>query len=612
MKSVFLYPTKTGDDVMNQLIKDKLALLPASPGCYLMKSASGEVIYVGKAKVLKNRVKSYFATVHNKRTQLLVSEIVDFEFIVTDSEVEALILEINLIKKYDPRFNVKLTDDKSYPYIMITSERHPRLVVTRKVKKDKAKYFGPFPNAHAANETARLLNKIYPLRKCNKLPDKVCLYAHIDQCLAPCVNDVTPVEYDVIINEITKFLKGDISEVKKELTAKMQASAAKLDFERAGEYRDMMTHVELTVQKQQVSFADFEDRDIFGYAVLDDLICVQVFFVRSGKIIERDVSIFNLISDDRDEVTSFIAWFYQQGNVMPKEIFVPEQLDAELLGKILSAKVLMPKIGSKKKLVDLAMKNAEIALEQKQLLVDTKLERTEGAVAILGRLLNIAPPTRIEAYDNSHHAGQDAVSAMVVFKNGKPAKKEYRKYKIRHAQTSDDYGMMKEVVYRRYFKVLSEDLQPADLIVIDGGVGQIRVVRDVLLSLNFEHVVVVGLVKDDKHRTRALIDGRTEEEISFTSNDRVAFNLLTQIQEEVHRFVISFHRTSHSKRTFTSVLDDIAGVGVKRKKKLIKEFKTIPRMLSASVSDYAKIGINAELAQVIKAKLSEIENVSRN
>ena len=442
---------------MTELIKDKLALLPADPGCYLMKSSSGEVIYVGKAKSLKNRVKSYFVRVHNKRTQLLVSEIVDFEYIITDTEVEALILEINLIKKYDPRFNVKLTDDKSYPYIMITAERHPRLITTRNVKKDKAKYFGPLPNANAANETARLLNKIYPLRKCNKLPDKVCLYAHIDQCLAPCVNKIDPAEYERLTESISKFLKGDISDVKKELEAKMMAAAEKLDFERAGEYRDIISHIELTVQKQQISFADFEDRDVFGFAQIDDLICVQVFFVRGGKIIERDVSIFNLISNLEDEVTSFIAWFYQRGNVMPKEIFVPEALDTELLGKVLHAKVIAPKIGSKKKLVDLAMKNAQIALEQQQQLVDAKIERTEGAIAILGRLLGINTPQRIEAYDNSHHAGQDAVSAMVVFKNGKPAKKEYRKYKIKLADTKDDYGMMKEVIYRRYFKVLNED-----------------------------------------------------------------------------------------------------------------------------------------------------------
>jgi len=594
---------------MNQLIKDKLALLPAEPGCYLMKSAVGEVIYVGKAKKLKNRVKSYFTTVHNKRTQLLVSEIADFEFIITDSEVEALILEINLIKKYDPRFNVKLTDDKNYPYIMITAERHPRLVATRKIKKDKAKYFGPFPNANAANETVRLLNKIYPLRKCNKLPDKVCLYAHIDQCLAPCINVIDLAEYDSLIASITKFLKGDISEVKKELETKMMVSSEKLDFERAGEYRDMISYIELTVQKQQVSFADFEDRDIFGYAVLDDLLCVQVFFVRSGKIIERDVSIFNLIANAEDEVASFIAWFYQRSNVMPKEIFIPEQLDTELLGKVLSAKVLAPKIGSKKKLVDLAMKNAEVALSQKQQLVDAKILRIEGAVAILGRLLDIAPPSRIEAYDNSHHAGQDAVSAMVVFKDGKPAKQEYRKFKIRVADTMDDYGMMKEVIYRRYSKVLSENLRPADLIVVDGGIGQIRVVKDVLISLNFNDVIVVGLVKDDKHRTRALIDSRTEQEMSFTPAERVAFNLLTQIQEEVHRFVISFHRSSHSKRSFTSALDNIPGVGVKRKEILVREFKTISRMLAASHDEYAKLGINEKLTQVIKDHLA---SVSRN
>ena len=588
---------------MNQLIKDKLELLPAEPGCYLMKSQSGEVIYVGKAKSLRNRVKSYFMKVHNKRTQMLVSEIIDFEYIITDSELEALILEMNLIKKYDPRFNVLLTDDKSYPYIMITAEHHPRLIMTRKVKKDKAKYFGPFPNSHAANETVRLLNKIYPLRKCNKLPDKICLYAHIDQCLAPCVKKIDSIEYERLTESISKFLKGDISDVKGELEAKMMASSQKLDFERAGEYRDIIASIELTVQKQQISFSDFLDRDVFGFAIIDDLICMQVFFIRGGKIIERDISIFNLISNAHDEVTSFIAWFYQSGNVMPKEIFVPEELDTELLGKFLQAKVIAPKIGSKKKLVDLAMKNAVVALEQKQQLVDKKIERTEGAIAILGRLLGIDAPQRIEAYDNSHHAGQDAVSAMVVFKNGKPAKKEYRKYKIKLADTKDDYGMMKEVIYRRYFKVLNEGLQSADLIVVDGGIGQMRVVQEVLATLGFGNLLVVGLVKDDKHRTRALIDGRDEQEIPFTSDDRVAFSLLAQIQEEVHRFVISFHRASHSKRTFTSILDDIPGIGLKRKEVIVKEFKTIERMLKASDEEYSKLGIPVKLALTIKEHL---------
>jgi len=589
---------------MNDLIKDKLALLPTEPGCYLMKSKSGEVIYVGKAKSLKNRVKSYFLKVHNTRTQFLVSEIVDFEYIVTGSEIEALILEINLIKQYDPRFNLKLTDDKSYPYITLTAERHPRLMTTRKVKRGKAKYFGPYPNVYAANDTVRLLNKIYPLRKCNQLPDKVCLYYHIGQCLAPCENAVSVDDYEALTASIVKFLKGDISEVKKELIIKMEEAAVKMDFERAAEYRDLIASVELTVEKQQVMFADFEDRDVFGFAELDGLLCVQVFFIRNGKIIERDVSIFNLINNVEEEVTRFIAQFYEQGNVLPKEIFISEQLDKTLLDQFLDAKVVVPKIGSKKKLVDLAMKNAAVALEQQQQLVDRKIERTEGAIAILGRLLDIDPPQRIEAYDNSHHAGQDAVSAMVVFRNGRPAKKEYRKYKIKLADTKDDYGMMKEVLYRRYFKVLSEDLQPADLIIVDGGIGQIRVAREVLDELGFHDLLVVGLAKDDKHRTRALIDGRDEREIPFTRDDRVAFSLLAQIQEEVHRFVITFHRSAQTNRVRSSILDDIPNVGKVRKEKLLKEFKSIEGLLAATDEDYLRIGIPVKLANAIKEHLS--------
>jgi len=588
---------------MNDILKDKLGLLPINPGCYLMKNASGEIIYIGKAKKLKNRVKSYFTGSHNTKTALLVSEIVDFDYIITVSELEALILELNLIKQHDPKYNILLTDDKHYPYIKLTNERHPRLLTTRKIKQDRAKYFGPFPNSTAANETVRLLNQIYPLRKCHTLQGKVCLYYHISQCLAPCEYVVKPEQYEALTNSIITFLKGDYRDVLKELQVKMELASEKLDFERAKDYRDLISHVEATVQKQQVASTDLVDRDIFGFSVLDDLVCVQVFFVRAGKIISRDVSIFNLVSDTHEEVISFIARFYESGNLKPKEIFIPAELDGELLAQFLSVKVMTPKIGNKKKLVDLAMKNAEVALHDKQKLLIQKEERTRGAVNVLGEMLGIDPPSRIEAYDNSHHQGQDGVSAMVVFRDGQPHKKEYRKYKIKIAEAGDDYAMMKEVIYRRYFKVINENLPRADLIVIDGGIGQVRVVQETLDSLSLD-IPVIGLVKDTKHKTRAILDGRSYEEIEFAGANRLVFNLLARVQEEVHRFVVTFHRQTHSKRNLTSVLDDIPGIGAKRKKELLKHMKSTDKMINATDEDYLKIGISSNLATTIREFLN--------
>lgn len=574
-----------------------------NPGCYLMKDAKGQVIYVGKAKRLKNRVKSYFTGSHNGKTARLVREIADFETIITSSELEALVLELNLIKKYDPKYNIMLTDDKHYPYIKITNETHPRLVTTRKIKKDGGKYFGPYPNAKAANETIRLLNKLYPLRKCHTIPNKVCLYYHIHQCLGPCEFKVEQSEYKPLIEQITRFLKGDYSDVRKDLVSRMEEAAEKLEFERAKEYRDLILNIEATVEKQKMALNDFIDRDVFGYFTMDGLICVQVFFIRQGKVIEREVSIFDGIEDTEEAVLTFIGRFYQSNNLKPKEIFIPATLDQDLLSQLLDIRVVVPKIGEKKELVDLAMKNAEMALSEKLQLIEKQEERTLKAVERLGELLSIPTPHRIEAFDNSHHQGMDAVSAMVVFTDGRPDKKQYRKYKITTTSDGDDYQAMKEVVYRRYFRVLNEGLPTPDLIVIDGGKGQVKVAQEVLSSLNML-IPVVGLVKDEKHRTSFLLDGRDMEEIKLPTKSNV-FQLLTRIQDEVHRFVIGFHHQSHQKRNLTSVLDEIPGIGPKRKRLMIQHFGSLENMLAAEDEAYEKLGFSPALISRIKLFIEE-------
>lgn len=588
---------------MNQLIKDKLAILTLNPGCYLMKDSKGQVIYVGKAKRLKNRVKSYFTGSHNGKTARLVREIADFETIITSSELEALVLEINLIKKYDPKYNIMLTDDKYYPYIKITNETHPRLVTTRKIKKDGGKYFGPYPNSKAANETIRLLNKLYPLRKCHVIPPKVCLYYHIHQCLGPCEFNINTNEYKPFIDQITRFLKGDYSDVKKDLVKRMEDAAEKLEFERAKEYRDLIANIEATVEKQKMALNDFIDRDVFGYSTMEGLICVQVFFIRQGKVIEREVSIFDGIEDTEEAVLTFIGRFYQSNNLKPKEVFIPATLNQELLSQLLDIKVVVPKIGEKKELVELAMKNAEMALSEKLQLIEKQEERTLKAVERLGEILSIPTPHRIEAFDNSHHQGMDAVSAMIVFTDGRPDKKQYRKYKITTTTDGDDYQAMKEVIYRRYFRVLNEGLPTPDLIVIDGGKGQVKVAQDVLESLNMQ-IPVVGLVKDDKHRTSFLLDGRDMEEIKLPTKSNV-FRLLTRIQDEVHRFVIGFHHQSHQKRNLTSILDEIPGIGPKRKRLLIQNYGSLENMLAADDESYEKLGFSPALISRIKVFIGE-------
>ncbi|XJZ29117.1 excinuclease ABC subunit UvrC [Bacillota bacterium Lsc_1132] len=590
---------------MNTIIKQKLALLPDQPGCYLMKDRQGTIIYVGKAKVLKNRVRSYFTGSHDGKTLRLVNEIEDFEYIVTSSNIEALLLEINLIKKHDPKYNIMLKDDKSYPFIKLTAERHPKLIITRKVKKDKGKYFGPYPNVQAANETKKLLDRIYPLRKCSTLPDRVCLYYHLGQCLAPCVNEIEEEQYKQITDEIIRFLNGGYKDIKTELSEKMHLAAEELDFERAKEYRDKIAHIETTMEKQKMTTTDFTDRDVFGYAVDKGWMCVQVFFVRQGKLIERDVSMFPIYGEPEEEMLTYLGQFYEKVNhFKPKEILVQANIDSDLAEQLLQVKVIKPQRGQKKDLVNLAVKNAQIALNEKFSLIEKDEERTIKAVENLGKAMGIYTPHRIEAFDNSNIQGTSPVSAVVVFMDGKASKKEYRKYKIKTVKGPDDYESMREVVRRRYSRVLKEGLPLPDLIIIDGGKGHIEAVRDVLENELGLDIPLSGLAKDDKHRTSQLLYGNPLEIVPLTRNSQ-EFYLLQRIQDEVHRFAITFHRQLRGKNAFQSILDGIPGIGEKRKKLLLKTFGSVKKMKEATIEQFRSIGLPADVAEELVKKLHD-------
>lgn len=585
-------------------LKEKLALLPAKPGVYLMKGADGEILYVGKAKVLKNRVRSYFTGSHDGKTQALVNEVADIDYIVTDNPVEALLLECNLIKQHKPRYNVLLRDDKSYPYIKLTNERHPRLEVTRRVKKDKAKYFGPYPNAGAAQHAKKLLDRLYPLRKCRTLPKEVCLYYHLGQCLAPCVHDVPPERYAPIVEEITRFLSGDVDGIVKQLEAKMHAAAEALEFERAKEYRDLIADIEKVAEKQKIAFNDFIDRDIFAYHADRGWMCVQVFYIRQGKVIERDVAIFPHYGDPAEDFLSYVTQFYFHHPARPKEIWLPEGVDPGALAEWLGVKVHVPKRGKKKELVDLAAENARLALEERFRLMERDEARTVEALDTLGRLLGIGYPKRIEAFDNATTQGVDPVAAMVVFVDGKPAKAEYRKYRIRTAEGPDDYAAMREVIRRRYTRVLKENLPLPDLIVVDGGKGQMSAAMDVLENELGLYVPVCGLAKDERHRTSRLLFGDPPEEVPIDRHSH-AFHLLTRIQDEVHRFANTFHRQVRTKTAFRSVLDDIPGVGPKRRQRLLTHFGSLERIKTASLEEFRRIGIGDKLAKAIQEHLRQ-------
>lgn len=590
---------------MNVSIEEKLKVLPMKPGCYLMKDKHGTVIYVGKSKALRNRVRSYFKGSNDQKTQRLVMDIDDFEYIVTSTEIDALILEMNLIKKYDPKYNVMLKDDKSYPYLKITNERHPQLLITRKVKRDGAKYFGPYTNVIAARETKKLLDRLYPLRKCSNPPGKFCLYYHLDQCLACSKEPVPKATYQHIIQEITSFLHGGYREIKQHLTSKMLKASEVLNFERAKEYRDQIEHIEAVMEQQKVALTENVDIDMFGYSYNKGWMCVQVFFVRQGKLLERDVSIFPFYTEAKDAFISFIGQFYlHKRNLKPRQVLVPIGTDDDLLKQLLEIDVHTPYRGKKKELVELAGKNAKIALEERFSLIELDEERTIKSVERLGDLLHIETPRRIEAFDNSNIQGTDPVSAMVVFEDGKPNKNEYRKYKIKETVGPDDYETMREVIRRRYKRVLTDNLPLPDLIIVDGGKGQISAARDVLENELGLSVPLCGLVKDDKHKTGELLYGEPPEIVPLERRSN-EFYLVQRIQDEVHRFAITFHRQLRGKSLVQSELDKIPGVGPKRRNLLLTHFKSIPEIRNASVEEITKLGIPKQVANAILETLQK-------
>ena len=594
---------------MNNLIKSKLELLPTSPGCYIHKDKNGTIIYVGKAKNLRNRVRSYFRGSHDTKTEALVSEIVDFEFIVTESNIEALLLEINLIKENQPKYNIMLKDDKSYPFIKITNERYPRLIITRQVKKDGGLYFGPYPDVGAANEIKRLLDRIFPFRKCTNPPSKVCFYYHIGQCMAHTICKKDEAYFKSMAQEVSDFLKGQDDKIIDDLKGKMAKAAQSMEFERAAEYRDLIQAIGTLRTKQRVMAKDLQNRDVFGYYVDKGWMCVQVFFVRQGKLIERDVNLFPYYNDPDEDFLTYVGQFYQEkSHLVPNEVLIPQDIDEEAVKALVDTKIIKPQRGEKKQLINLAIKNARVSLEQKFNLLEKSVEKTQGAIENLGRLLQIPTPVRIESFDNSNIMGTSPVSAMVVFVNGKPSKKDYRKYKIKTVVGPDDYASMREVIRRRYGRVQREGLTPPDLIVIDGGQGQVNIAKQVIQEELGLDIPIAGLQKNDKHQTHELLFGDPLEVVELSRNSQEFF-LLQRIQDEVHRFAITFHRQLRSKNSFSSQLDGIDGLGPKRKQNLMKHFKSLTKIKEASVDEIVEVGVPRAVAEDVKRKLNPQEEV---
>lgn len=594
---------------MNNLIKSKLELLPTSPGCYIHKDKNGTIIYVGKAKNLRNRVRSYFRGSHDTKTEALVSEIVDFEFIVTESNIEALLLEINLIKENKPKYNIMLKDDKSYPFIKITNERYPRLIITRQVKKDGGLYFGPYPDVGAANEIKRLLDRIFPFRKCTNPPSKVCFYYHIGQCMAHTICKKDEAYFKSMAQEVSDFLKGQDDKIIDDLKSKMTVAAQSMEFERAAEYRDLIQAIGTLRTKQRVMAKDLQNRDVFGYYVDKGWMCVQVFFVRQGKLIERDVNLFPYYNDPDEDFLTYMGQFYQEKtHLVPNEVLIPQDIDEEAVKVLVDTKIVKPQRGEKKQLVNLAIKNARVSLEQKFNLLEKSVEKTQGAIENLGRLLQIPTPVRIESFDNSNIMGTSPVSAMVVFVNGKPSKKDYRKYKIKTVVGPDDYASMREVIRRRYGRVQRDGLTPPDLIVIDGGQGQVNIAKQVIQEELGLDIPIAGLQKNDKHQTHELLFGDPLEVVELSRNSQEFF-LLQRIQDEVHRFAITFHRQLRSKNSFSSQLDGIEGLGPKRKQNLMKHFKSLTKIKEASVDEIVGVGVPRAVAEAVQRKLNPQEEV---
>ncbi|MGQ5709064.1 excinuclease ABC subunit UvrC [Lactobacillus sp. PSON] len=597
-----------------ELIENKLKLLPEKPGCYLMKDINGKVIYVGKSKNLKNRVRSYFKSKQVGRRAELVKEIRDYDIITVSTDKEAFLLEITLIKKYQPYYNVQLKQGTGYPYIEITREHDPQTKLTSIIRKDGGYYFGPYPNVYAAQATLKFIQKVFPLRRCSGNQGRPCLYYHMGQCLGACFKKVPKSEYDAQIKEIKSFLNGDIASVKQELTEKMMSASENLEFERAGEIRDQLKYIEETVEKQKIISNDGTQRDIFNFYVDKSWISIQIFFLRQAKLLRRETRMFPLTdtNDPEDEFTSFIAQFYDQKNhVLPKEVLVPEGLDNSSLSEILKVAVRTPKRGQKKSLLDMAEENAKLKLDDKFRLLELGNRKTKGAQKEIFDALNLPYGHVIESFDHSHIQGADPVSALVVFKDGEPDKTAYRKFKLKgeveHQNMADELRNTREVVRRRYGRLLREHKPMPDLILMDGGQIQVEACEDVLRNELNLNIPVAGMVKDDKHRTNHLLYGDpiNGQEFRMIPMDPKSqgFYLMTRIQDEVHRFAITFHRRTHAKNALSSKLDSIKGIGPKSRNKLLRKFGSLKKIKEASIDDLRAAGLSLTQAQTIKLTL---------
>ena len=585
-------------------IEHKLALLPDKPGCYQMKNLNSQIIYVGKAKNLKNRVRSYFKSSHEGKTAKLVSEIADFDYIVTSSDKEAFLLEITLIQKFQPYYNIKLKKGTGYPYIKITNEKDPRMEIVSSVRRDGGFYFGPYPNVYAAEETLHFLEKVYPLRRCNGFQGRPCLYYHMGQCLGACFQEVPKEEYDQQIAKIKSFLRGNVAKIKQSLQTKMQKASEAMEFERAADIRDQIHYIEVTVEKQKIISNDSTPRDLFNFYLDKGWLSIQIFFIRQSRLIKREKRLFPIATDVSDELSSFILQFYNNKNkVLPNEILVPSGLDNKIMAEILGIPVRTPQRGEKKNLLELAKENAQITLEEKFRLMELDESKTTGAMKEITDALGIPEGHRIEAFDHSHIQGSELVSAMVVFTDGKPDKKMYRKFKLNTVDHADEAVSTREVIRRRYVRLLKEKQSLPDLILMDGGDIQLNAAKDVLVNELSLHIPVAGMVKNDKHKTSDLIFGSQDQRVQLDPKSQ-GFYLVQRIQDEVHRFAITFHRQLHAKNSLASQLDLIQGVGPKTRNKLLKSFGSLNKIRDANLKEIEELGIPEKVAKTIKVSLS--------
>lgn len=587
------------------MFKEELSLIPHLPGCYLMKNKDNIVIYVGKSKNLKNRLSSYFNREHTGKTMMLVREIDHFEYIVTNTEMESLLLEINLIKKYTPKYNILYRDDKSYPYIELTDEKVPRLRIIRRinVKKIKNNLFGPYPNVGAARRVVEILNRVYPLRKCNTYEKRECLYYHIGECLGYCTKNIDEEIIKEMKTEIISFLNGNTKVLTNKLKEKMNKYSNNMEYEKALEYKELLNYINITTEKQKVDLDDRVNIDVVGYYSKDNYISIQILFIRGGKLLDRNRNIFPMVGDEEEELSNYLLNFYSKNVSNPKEILVPDNIDTSIFSELFNIKFITPIKGEKKRILSLAEDNARIYYEEQMTYIKRDEDKITNALNELKEKLNIPSADRIELFDNSNLFGSFNVSGMVVFKMGKPSKNDYRKYKITN-DVNDDYGTMKEVIYRRYFKVLKENLEMPDLIIVDGGIGQINVAREVISSLGLK-IEVCGLKKDDTHSTNMLLGKDPLEEIKIDKQSDL-FLLLTKMQDEVHNFTISYHKNIRSKGALSSVLDNIEGIGEVRKNKLLKKYKTISKMKEAPLEELEEI-LPKDIAVSFKDFLEEYD-----